>query len=167
MWRQWMLRFILLLVFLAGCAPLAPRVVVDQGIDLKGNQALLQTFKRYWAYRAKGDMDEAFKLEAPYVQEMLSRGRYRNFLNLFSKAQLKEVHIYGIASQEPFYICLNSREIYERKGKKETRDFRDCWVEVNRKWYHVLENPLMFPQLGSTGSVFLNVNPLTFSSPLT
>jgi hypothetical protein len=68
---------------------------------------------------------------------------------------LKSVLIYAVHAESAHYICLDCRGVYEVKGKKdETRDFQDCWVEVNRKWYHVLINPLIFPRLGDGGASF-------------
>jgi len=141
--------FSLVFGLLAGCAPLTPKVVIEKDVRLKDNRALIQTFQRYWAYRIKENIDEAFAMEAPYVQEMVSLGRYRNYLRLYGKARLKAVHIYKVEPESEQYLCLDCRGFYELKGeKKETRDFRDCWVRVNGKWYHVLKNPLIFPSLG-------------------
>lgn len=165
---RWLLISALTFGLLAGCAPLTPRVVLEKNVSLKKNEALVQAFKRYWAFRVKENVDEAFKLEAPYVQEMVAPGRYRNYLKLYGKARLKSVHIYAVRVESSFHICLQCRGEYEVKGKKEeTRDFDDCWVEVKGKWYHVLKNPLIFPKLGSNANKFYNVNPVTFYSPLT
>ena len=65
--------FTLALGILSSCAALTPRVVVEKNVSLKDKQALVQVFQRYWAYRLKEDVGEAFALEAPYVQEMVDR----------------------------------------------------------------------------------------------
>jgi len=165
---RWVLIFTLVLGVLAGCAPLTPRIVFEKDVSLKGNEPLVQTFQRYWAYRVKEKVNDAFKLEAPYVQEMVSPGRYRNYLRLYGKGRLKAVNIYAVHAETAHSLCLDCRGLYQPEGKKEeTRDFQDCWVEVNGKWYHALKNPLLFPRLGSDWSKSCNVNRVTFYSPLT
>jgi len=160
--------FTLVFGVLAGCAPLTPKVVFEKGVSLKDNKGLAKVFQRYWAYRVKENVNEAFKLEAPYVQEMVSPGRYRNYLRLYGKGRLQSVSIYAVHAETAYYLCLDCRGLYQPKGKKEeTRDFQDCWVKVNGKWYHVLQNPLLFPRLGSDGSKFYNMNRVAFYSPLT
>lgn len=165
---RWVLILTLVCGVLAGCAPPAPRVVLEKDVSLKDNPGLVQVFQRYWAFRVKENVNEAFALEAPYVQEMVAPGRYRNYLRLYGKGRLKEVQIYALHAETAYSICLDCRGVYQPEGKKEeTRDFQDCWVKVNETWYHVLKNPLLFPRLGSDGSKFYNVNPQTFCSPLT
>jgi len=132
---------------LAGCAQLGPRVVLDKGISFKGNESLQQAFRLYWGLRSKGDFEQAFKMEAPYVQEMVALGMYHNYIRLFSKARPKAIHIYRMESEETFFVTLDCRAVYQVNGNEKTRDFQDRWVSVEGKWYHVLKNRLMFPQL--------------------
>jgi hypothetical protein len=134
---------------LVGCAAAqaGPRVVADKGVSFQQNEALRQAFQRYWGFRAKGDFLDAFKMEAPYIQEMVSPDTYHDYIRLFSKVQLDEIHIYRMDSEEPFFVSLECRGVYQQKGKPETRDFLDHWVRADGKWYHVIKNPLMFPQL--------------------
>lgn len=145
---RWVLIFTLSFGLLASCAPLTPSVVIEKEAGFKDNRGLVQAFERYWAYRVKENVSEAFALEAPYVQEMVSPGRYRNYLRLYGKARLKAVHIYAVEPESTQYLCLDCKGVYELNSEKEeTRDFQDCWVKVNGKWYHVLKNPLIFPRL--------------------
>jgi len=156
--RRWLLAGLLtLLVGIgAGCAPRVsgPVVTLDRSaVSINGKSGLLKTFRTYWALRAKGDADGAFRLEAPYVQDVVFIQKYRNYVHLFHKARLVKVEIYGVDSGKAFFsACLDCRAAYEGKGGREQRDFRDCWVEVDGSWYHVLNNPLIFPQLGDRRS---------------
>jgi len=151
---RWLLAGLLALLLMgivAGCARVSgPAVTLDRSVSIDGKSGLLETFRAYWALRTKGDADGAFRLEAPYVQEVVPMQRYRNYVRLFRGARLVNVEIYGVDSNESFssLTCLDCRAAYEGKGGGEQRDFRDCWVKVDGSWYHVLNNPLIFPQLG-------------------
>ena len=152
--RRWLLAGLLALLLVgivAGCARVSgPAVTLDRSVSIAGKSGLLETFRAYWALRTEGDADGAFRLEAPYAQEMVSIQKYRNYVRLFRGARLVKVEIYGVDSNKksPFLACLDCRAVYESKGGGEQRDFRDCWVKVDGSWYHVLNNPLIFPQLG-------------------
>ncbi len=150
---RWLLAGLLALLLIgigAGCARVSgPAVTLDRSVSIDGKSGLLETFRAYWALRTKGDADGAFRLEAPYAQEMVPMQRYRNYIRLFHGARLVNVEIYGVDSSEAFFsTCLDCRAVYEGKGGGGQRDFRDCWVEVDGSWYHVLNNPLIFPQSG-------------------
>lgn len=130
-----------------GCAHF--EVPVKNGNVLDENEQLREAFNQYWSYVAGKEVEETFAREAPHVQEMISEGSYRLYMNLFIKADLREVEILSLSCEQPFSCCIDCRMTYDADGKKVVRNLRDCWVRVGGDWYHIFRNPILFPQLGA------------------
>jgi hypothetical protein len=116
---------------------------------LKTDDELLARFNQFWRAYADGDVDGAFALEAPYIQEMVSPDKYRLYLNLMtSKSTLAAVEIVAIHEVNDFIREVECRLIMENAtGERHERETRDRWLRVESGWYHTFTNPLLFPEL--------------------
>ncbi len=146
--RRWILTLIALVVVgaVVGCA--ATPVEFNFRSDVFGSKnRLKQNFLRYWSLRAKGEVEAAFALEAPYIQEMVGLDYYKRYLKLY-KARLQKLEVKKVSCPEPFYCELECRSVWMgKKDRQDVRWFKDRWVKVSGNWYHVLKDPLFFPQL--------------------
>ncbi len=147
--RQWLLIGLLLLIIVSGigCAGYQ-RFPVKNSAVLDDQEGLRASFSRYWRFFAGKEVDKTFACEAPYVREILGKDAYGLYQNLFMKADLQEVEVLDVTCEQPFLCCIDCRMTYAAKGGQKVHERRDCWVLVEGSWYHVLKNPMLFPQLG-------------------
>lgn len=141
----------LLALLTAGCG--MNSTLVKNGDRLQAHDGLLASFNQYWTVRAGKDAEAAFKLEAPYVQEMTSLNRYRLYAaSLSRKTRLVDVEVLDMQCEQPFCCCINCRLVFKADdGREVVRNLRDCWVLAAGRWSHVLKNPMIFPELGMAG----------------
>jgi hypothetical protein len=141
---------------LAGCASVASKdraeVVVTYSKDLQvppdrlwPDEELKRTFSRYWRLRFAGEVDEAYKLEAPFFQEMTSIGRYRVYVPKLRK-DVQSVEVRGLNRKTSHLVTIECL-VRMRTAEGELRDvyLEDAWVSVREKWYHVIRDPIFFP----------------------
>jgi len=140
--------FIVLLGLLTtGCVS-RTATLVKKSEEQRQHPDLLARFNQYWTARARKDAQAAFKLEAPYIQEMVNQKLYGYYLKTMSgKAEISAVEILGVQCEQSFYCVVNCRMVYVAAGKEDVRNLRDCWVKADGTWGHVVVNPLIFPQL--------------------
>lgn len=149
-YRQWFtLAMALLLVSamgLNGCG--LRRVLVKNNRAFQEKEELMAGFNQYWSLVAGKEVKKTFTREAPYVQEMISEESYALYLKLLYKSELQGVEVLGVTCEQPNVCCVDCRLTFLSNGKTVSRSLRDCWVRVQKKWYHVFKNPLIYPQLG-------------------
>lgn len=110
------------------------------------DKALKDAFANYWLLRLSKKIDQAFKLEAPYFQEMANFQRYRTFLD-GTKDDLVEIELKDrIQVTERFVVikCIVRLNTNSAEGIKNV-PIADYWVYAGGKWYHVLIDKLIFP----------------------
>lgn len=107
---------------------------------------LKKKFTDYWGFRLAGNIAEAFKIEAPYVQEMVNYKRYESFLKKV-KDGLDVIKLRKQIRRTEHLIEFHASIM---DGKDEIAGLRDTWVFVNGKWYHVFEDRLILPDDGSS-----------------
>jgi len=134
-----------------GCAGYR-RIPVKNVAVLDDQVGLMASFSQYWRFVAGKEVEKTFVCEAPYVREILGKDAYVLYQNLFMKADLQEVEVLGVTCERSFLCCVDCRLTYVVDGKKEVHERRDRWVQVGDRWYHVLKNPMLFPQLGRYGA---------------
>jgi len=120
-------------------------LVKDADNVLKEDVGLEAAFNRYWQLMARKEVKKTFMMEAPYVQEMISRGRYELYKNLFLKGEIEELKILDVHYEQPFLCCIDCQMTVEKEGRSDVREFRDCWVKTGDDWYHAFKSPLFFP----------------------
>ena len=138
----------LLALLIAGCG--STSTLVKQSDKLEAPDGLLVAFNQYWTARAKKDEQATFKREAAYIQEMISLKTYQLYLHALSgNAELVEVEILDMQCEKPFLCSVDCKMKYDVKSRINVRESRDIWVKVGDGWYHVVRNPLFFPQLAN------------------
>ncbi len=133
--------------FISGCAQ--KRVPIKNDSVLEEKEGLMADFNQYWSLVARKEVEKTFAREAPYVQEMISESSYRLYMKLLYKSELQGVEVLGVSCEQPFFCCIDCRLTFLSQERTVRRNRRDCWVRVQSKWYHVLKNPIVFPQLGN------------------
>jgi hypothetical protein len=143
---------LLLLLLSAGCA--ANKIIVYQ----EDNQAAVQAqwpdrqlknrFARYWVLRMDMQADKAFAMEAPHVQFMVPEGRYQVYVEKIAASDLINTEILEVEKINQFLYEVKF-QLHLRNPEGQTDKFfhRDRWVEVDGKWYHVLRDRFIFPEL--------------------
>jgi len=110
------------------------------------NKQFKDAFANYWLLRFTKKIDAAFKLEAPYFQEMANFQRYRTFMEGV-KDDLVEIELKDrIQVTERFVVikCIIRLNTNSAEGIKNV-PIVDYWVYAGEKWYHVLIDKLIFP----------------------
>ena len=91
-------------VLFVGCSMLSPQVAppatitysLDAGAgpdQLWPDDRLREVFARYWSLRFSNQSQEAFKLEAPYFQEMVEEARYRIYVSGPARNELINIEV--------------------------------------------------------------------------
>lgn len=143
-------------VLCVSCSSFSPRVKQvalvyseDSGAGPKQfwpDARLKEVFKRYWSLRFDGRSKEAFALEAPYFQEMVSEKLYHFYVKGAVENELIEIELRDLVQEtEYFYVIHPLIRFKNAKGEKKESSLRDRWVNVGGQWYHVLRDPLIFP----------------------
>ena len=121
--------------------------------DLKGpdefwpDEKFKDVFISYWLWRFQGKAEEAFQIEAPYFQEIISDTHYRKYVQLnpnrivgikFLDIQMMTQRFYFI----DFALVLEGDQNYEKSV-----GLRDEWIFYNEEWYHVWRDKFIFPSV--------------------
>jgi len=149
--RSWISALVvagLLALLTAGCG--MNSTLVKQSDKLEAPEGLLAAFNQYWTARAAKDEQATFKREAAYIQEMISLKTYQLYLHALSgNAELVDIEILNMQCEKPFLCSVDCKMKYDVKSRTNVRESRDIWVKVGDGWYHVVRNPLFFPQLAN------------------
>ena len=125
-------------------------IVIDDSAIKEGNswpdQQLNDAFNKYWGYRAEGDADQTWLIEAPYVHEMMIPARYVTFVHgarnnnwlgiRISKIDWKTTQLVDI----DFYL-----KIKDSNNREHDALFQDEWVVLGHQWYHAFKDPFFLP----------------------
>ncbi len=132
--------------------PDVPLIYAQELLDEKiwPEAKLRQAFSRYWTLRQKGDLEGMFALEAPYFREMVPFGRYRNYLLMQGgNTKIQEVVLVHFAKKSPYCYDIGTYlEVVDPAGKRRKITVIDRWVQAGGEWYHVVRNPMFFPETG-------------------
>jgi len=140
--------WLLVVVFLAvGCSGIRHQIKVENQVEL--DKEFIRRVVSYWQNRYNLEVKSAFSQEAPYVQEMVSLEKYANYLKLYVKQTpiLTKVSLKKVTKQNKSDVCLDVELFLRYKDKTVKRELEDCWLKLRKTWYHVLRNPLIFPEL--------------------
>lgn len=111
-------------------------------------EGLLHGFSRYWSLRFSQDTEKAFAMEAPYFQYAATMERYELFVRGFQEFDLDRIEVFSIDYQTDYKVSISmSIQYNDKSGKQVTTSRRDMWVQVDGNWYHVIRNPIFFPEL--------------------
>ena len=148
-----------LAVLLNGCAGLSilpssgmanlvyPEGQEDEIVKSWPDEKLTKAFRKYWFLRFDGQIERIFKMEAPYIQEMLPYEKYAHYMKGARNNRLVEI--------EPLGIEKKTDELYEVKfyqrfiapnGKEKEIYLTEEWVEAGGKWYHLFQDASHVPQ---------------------
>lgn len=142
--KQNILIFVLVLVWLAGCAEQKPNSSLSVQFEAKVPKELMSRFVSYWEARNRKDWKRALEFERPSWRKLYRPKRYRIYLSIVNKVPLTDLVIQKARCKERRCCFLLEGVFQTSKGKKNWR-WDDCWVKEGGKWYHVIEDPLFFP----------------------
>ncbi len=148
--------FIILVLFLFfsnGCATreISPEIQPDKqekaSIDIRcpedfqwPDSAFENMFRKYWGLRKQGDSAEAWKMEAPYIHEMVIKGRYLSYYGT-ERNDWKTIQILkkSQGSDSMIYIEFNM-DTQNSEGERKDVYFRDFWVYYDGRWVHAIKD---------------------------
>lgn len=136
-----------------GAAPAGVALTYAQDLldeKIWAQAALREAFSRYWTLRQKGDFEGTFALEAPYFREMVPFGRYRNYLAMQSgNTKIQEIVLVHVAEKSAYCYDIGTYvKVVDPAGKRRKVTVIDRWVQAGGAWYHVIRNPMLFPETG-------------------
>jgi hypothetical protein len=136
-------------LMLCACATFAdkriPMVYARSGDTRAWPDKLLEErFQEYWFDRFAGRVEEAYQIETPYFREMISLGKYNNYVKHTSKNKLVNMEIQEIAKETKFLVNV-SCTIQTQVGNDRpvSTQIMDRWVLVGEKWYHIIKDPIL------------------------
>lgn len=123
------------------------KIAYVNGQDFAWPQSeLKEKFASYWEMRFQGTVEEIYEMEAPYFQELVPFGKYRNYVKGTQRNTLQGIKIFEIRQITDSYAEISMRLQFEQEGgKQETSDRKDRWVKAGDTWYHVIRDPIIFP----------------------
>jgi hypothetical protein len=140
----------LVVLLCIGCATAPTRsiqVVYDSNVVAQTcwpDSILESRFKEYWSNRFSGQVEDNYKIENPYFQEVVSLGKYRNFFQSAQRNKLIRMEIIEIEKMSGYLIKIECNAILARDGGSSQVEvsMADRWVSVGGIWYHVIKDPL-------------------------
>lgn len=137
------------LMVLCGCA-----VFADKHISityLHNNESskwpdkkLEKLFQDYWFNRFAGAVEEGYRIETPYIREMISLGKYNNYVKHAAANKLMNMEIREITKETEFLVSVScAMQTQAAGGKPITTPIIDRWVLVGKNWFHVIKDPIL------------------------
>jgi len=83
-------------------------------------------------------------MEAPYFKEMVNEARYKTYIGNSVKSSeliIKE----HVQKTEYLHQILCTVRLQTGDGERNLA-FTDQWLFIRNKWYHVLQDPMLFPE---------------------
>ena len=139
------------------CSTFSPRIVppptitysLDAGVrpdQLWPDDQLKEVFASYWSLRFTGPWEEVFELEAPYFQEMVNPNRYRMYMQSGMRNELSEIEVRDLVQETEFFCVIHCLvRLRLANGEMNEIFLRDRWVNAGGRWYHVIQDSLIFP----------------------
>lgn len=115
-----------------------------QGVSWPDHE-LKSILAKYWGLRMHGPSESAWAMEAPYFREMVQESKYMGFLEAYAGSELTGIGIYDIQRKTDHLVIIQCGISFVKNGKKGEFFIGDRWVKVGNKWYHVLQDPILFP----------------------
>lgn len=145
-------------VFFMGCASMQVSVVPKTKLiyadkinpeELWPDDMLKNEFERYWVYRYNGNSDAAFEMEAPHFRELAPKEFYKQYVGRYGmNNDLIEIKIFDLIRESESFIQIRGIAMTRKfPGKQEETHLLDRWVRVRGTWYHVIHDPIMFPDM--------------------
>lgn len=144
----------LTMIFIGGCInkkpaiPETPDAIVKYSKELPINpesvwadQSLKKSFAKYWGLRFARKSENALKMEAPHFQVMANPNRYRDYVKGFVEG-LSEITISNREQKSERLIVI----YFSLKTDQGDVSFVDPWVFAGEQWYHVMIDPIIFPE---------------------
>ncbi len=120
-------------------------VLASEEISWPGSD-LKKRFEQYWGLRFQGQIEEIRAIEAPYLQEMIPFGQYRNYMRGAGRNTLKKIEVFDIVQRSENFVEISLNLHFEKEsGEETTSGRRDRWVRAQDEWFHVIRDPLIFP----------------------
>lgn len=118
-----------------------PLLQIVQPEDFQWSDPLFKnTFQNYWTLRKYGNATASWTLEAPYIQDMVIKGRYMKWAGV-QRNEWQEITVLRQhqVSDHLFYIEFN---MIADAGSGETKDvfYRDFWIHYEGQWVHVIKD---------------------------
>lgn len=107
------------------------------------SEAMKKEFIQYWTLRSEGAYEETFKMEAPYLQEIVPIAIYRSYVDN-RKRKISGIRLIRLDSEISGAWIASIELIYGDEHKGSDGVFlKDRWVQVGNRWYHVIRDPVM------------------------
>jgi hypothetical protein len=108
------------------------------------DKKLESLFQEYWFNRFARGVEDAYQIESPFLREMISLGKYNNYVKHASKNKLVSVEIREIARETEFLVSVTCAiQTQAPGGMPITTSIVDRWVFVGKEWYHVIKDPIL------------------------
>ena len=145
-------------VLFVGCSTLSPQVAPpatitysldagDRPDQLWPDDQLREVFARYWSLRFSNQSQEAFKLEAPYFQEMVEEARYRIYVSGPARNELINIEVRDLVQITAYCVEITMvANIKINSKKKKEMVLHDRWVNAGDQWYHIVRDPIFFKE---------------------
>jgi len=109
---------------------------IDAGLEKRVN--------KYWRIRAAHDLKNSFLMEAPYIRFLTPFKIYKIYLAKTirpKQVKIKNKMCYTITNDGT--DCRLYLEMINNDTNKKVY-VHDEWIYLNKKWYHVIKDPLVF-----------------------
>ncbi|WP_448384528.1 hypothetical protein [Desulfosoma sp.] len=109
---------------------------------------LAKAFEHYWSSLAKGDVDACYAIEAPHFRFLVDRERYGNYVRIVISGTITGVEILNPVVRTAFFVEVPMWVLKSSNSGESMRiGMRDRWVKVNGQWYHLVRDPMVFPDV--------------------
>lgn len=114
---------------------------------------LEHAFRQYWTAYSAANAEAMYAMEAPHFRFVITRERYQNYVDIVTRG--------GLTSLEYLTPRARSQSLYEiplwlirqgTDGELERIGLRDRWIRLGNSWYHVIKDPLAFPEMDGASS---------------
>ncbi|MBF0099349.1 MAG: hypothetical protein HQK77_00425 [Desulfobacterales bacterium] len=132
-------------LFMTNCASLN-QISIEYEKDLGSvswpSHELEKKFLHYWTLRSNKDYASSFKMEAPYLQEIVPMPIYE--MAIGKKTTIEKIKILRFQMEtSAFYSIAILLEVHSEKQQIKKVFLNDLWVKTNETWYHVIKDPIM------------------------
>lgn len=121
---------------------------IENPEEMWPDEGLPQSIAEYWQRYAAREVDSLLSMEVPFFQEVVSRQRYANYLQLSGNlVGLDHIEVFAVIKNSPnnYSVRHNAHLVYEN-GQIVPFGRNSTWVLVGSDWYHFINNPLIFPE---------------------
>lgn len=134
------------IVFIFGCNDkYADYVTTDQNLTIEESvlesENLLERYKEYWYYFGKGDYDNSYEYELPYLNFLKSLEWYKEFHQANQKNYRVTLLSVTVEKNNANIVYMRSRFTTPTHGY----ELSDKWLRINNKWYHYYSQSILPP----------------------